>query len=177
MVPNPDPSVVARLFVKESEAPKAKAASPQANPVTVGWNRSGQHEWKRNEHNRGDLLLPPKCVCLLAVCSLGWLLEEPAPCAVMEWEKTKTSLTLRDGQRVVWRFSAALRWQAIFHLVTLPDGMVATDRRPADHTWHLGVGFTFNKLNGVNFWGESEDGRIWGPDGSRSKKSPSRPPT
>jgi hypothetical protein len=32
VVANPDPSITAPLFVKESEAPKAKAASPQANP-------------------------------------------------------------------------------------------------------------------------------------------------
>jgi len=109
------------------------------------------------------LLLPPKCVCLLAA-ALGWLLEAAAPCAAMEWEKTKTSLTLRDGQRVVWRFSAGPEaGKPYLHPVSLPDGTVATDHRPADHKWHLGVWFTFNKLNGVNFWGESDDGRIWGP--------------
>ena len=32
VVANPDPAITAPLFVKESEAPKAKAASPQANP-------------------------------------------------------------------------------------------------------------------------------------------------
>ena len=82
----------------------------------------------------------------------------------LRWERTETSLALRDGQRVVWRFSAGPEaGKPYFHPVTLPDGTVATDHRPADHKWHLGVWFTFNKLNGVNFWGESDDGRIWGP--------------
>jgi hypothetical protein len=82
----------------------------------------------------------------------------------LRWERTETSLALRDGQRVVWRFSAGPEaGKPYLHPVSLPDGTVATDHRPADHRWHLGVWFIFNKLNGVNFWGESEDGRSWGP--------------
>lgn len=104
------------------------------------------------------------CAAVLLAAAFGWLLTAELPCAAMEWEKTETSLALRDGQRVVWRFSAGPEaGKPYFHPLTLPDGTVATDHRPADHKWHLGVWFTFNKLNGVNFWGEDENGRIWGP--------------
>ena len=96
--------------------------------------------------------------------ALSCLLASTAASSAMEWEKSDTSLALRDGDRIVWRFSAGPEaGKPYFHPVTLPDGTVATDHRPADHKWHLGVWFIFNKINGVNFWGEGEDGDIWGP--------------
>ncbi len=99
--------------------------------------------------------LAAACACLLAAA-------DAAP--ALEWEKSETALALRDGERVVWRFSAGPEaGKPYFHPVSLPDGTVATDHRPDDHKWHLGVWFIFNKLNGVNFWGEDEKGDIWGP--------------
>jgi hypothetical protein len=39
------------------------------------------------------------------------------------------------------------------HPVRTPGGTVLTDARPADHDWHLGLGFTVADADGTNFWG------------------------
>lgn len=79
-----------------------------------------------------------------------------------EWEQSAHTLALRDGTNVLWQFNTTGAGKPYFHPLGFPDGTVATDHRPADHKWHLGVWFSFKKVNGVNFWTESVDGKING---------------
>lgn len=39
------------------------------------------------------------------------------------------------------------------HPVRTPSGVTLTARHPADHDWHVGLSFTVQDADGVNFWG------------------------
>ncbi len=77
-----------------------------------------------------------------------------------KWDQSATSLALvRDDAVVVWRFNAGPDdSKPCFHPLTMPDGSVLTDFRPADHRWHRGAWFSWKFLDGQNYWEESAAG-------------------
>ena len=56
-------------------------------------------------------------------------------------------------QRTGAGLNAGLSPRPYLHPVTTLGGTVVTDHLPADHPWHLGVGFALQDVNGTNFWG------------------------
>lgn len=67
--------------------------------------------------------------------------------------QTETGVKLEKKGKTVWNFVIENPDQKPYiHPVTLPDGLCATDIRPNDHIWHLGLWFCWKYLNGVNYW-------------------------
>ncbi|MGN8048893.1 DUF6807 family protein [Curtobacterium sp. 22159] len=58
-------------------------------------------------------------------------------------------VTLQDGAGT----SATSSPRPFLHPVRTVGGVQLTARRPADHDWHLGLGFTVADVGGTNFWG------------------------
>jgi len=77
----------------------------------------------------------------------------------LAWEKTDTSVSLLNRGAAVWTFRyGPAAPKPYFHPVALPGGPVLTWDRPADHTWHHGLWFSWKFLNGVNYWEEDPNG-------------------
>ena len=81
--------------------------------------------------------------------ALRWTLPQSAyTCA-----KTATGLRLTCGDQTIWSFEIKTpEGKPFIHPLTLPDGRVITDIRPADHIWHLGLWWCWKYINGVNYW-------------------------
>lgn len=72
------------------------------------------------------------------------------------WHKTDTTIALKNNDKIVWQFNYGKETsKPFFHPVSLVDGTVLTEDRPADHPWHHALWFCFKYINGVNFWEEN----------------------
>ena len=79
---------------------------------------------------------------------LLWTLPQTYSC-----EKTATGIRLVKGDQTIWAFEIKTpEGKPFIHPLTLPDGRVITDIRPADHIWHLGLWWCWKYINGVNYW-------------------------
>lgn len=68
------------------------------------------------------------------------------------WNKTDTSLTLRNHSEIVWQFNYNNRFgKPYFHPLTV-NSINLTCVSPPDHPWHLGLWFSWKCINGVNYW-------------------------
>ena len=76
--------------------------------------------------------------------------------SILTWKKADDSLTLLNGEKVVWRFNydRTKPVKPCFHPVSLLDGTVLTWFRPPDHTWHRALWFSWKYINHVNYWEE-----------------------
>ena len=70
------------------------------------------------------------------------------------WLRDESSVSLRNGEQVVWKFvhKTAPNEKPYFHPLALPDGAPLTWLSPPDHKWHLGMWFSWKYLDGVNYW-------------------------
>lgn len=70
--------------------------------------------------------------------------------------KMPGTLTVLNNGKIVWRFNYDKETsKPFFHPLSLLDGTVLTENRPADHPWHHALWFTWKYINGVNFWEEN----------------------
>ena len=68
------------------------------------------------------------------------------------WNKTDTTLTLRNNSEIVWQFNYNDRFgKPYFHPLTVNQSDL-TCVSPPDHPWHLGLWFSWKFINGVNYW-------------------------
>lgn len=68
-------------------------------------------------------------------------------------EKTPTGVKLQVLGTNVWELVVENpEGRPYVHPLSLADGTVATDLRPDDHIWHLGLWFSLKFVNGINFW-------------------------
>jgi hypothetical protein len=80
------------------------------------------------------------------------------------WQVRDDTLALLNHDRTVWRFNYGKDApKPYFHPVALIDGTVLTCLSPRDHPWHLALWFSWDKLNGVQYW-ENNPKTGW-PDG------------
>lgn len=80
------------------------------------------------------------------------------------WKNTEKSIALTDRDKIVWRFVFdPERNKSYFHPLSLVDGTVLTELRPADHVWHYAGWFSWKFINGINYW--EEDRRTGLPAG------------
>jgi hypothetical protein len=63
-------------------------------------------------------------------------------------------LALRQDGKDVWRFHYGEISKPFFDPVCVAGGPSLTWARPPDHTWHLGLWFSWKTINGVNYWEE-----------------------
>jgi len=69
------------------------------------------------------------------------------------WQETDSSIALLNHGRIVWQFNYGKdARKPYFHPVSLIDGTVLTCLSPRDHPWHLALWFSWDKLNGVQYW-------------------------
>jgi len=108
----------------------------------------------RHSHRHGHGCTPAVLVamlCAVAVAHPAWAAKPQA----LNWQKTPTSVALKNGDKVVWKYNYAPKeGKPYFHPVALTDGTVLTDLRPKDHPWHRGVWFAWKLVDGVNYWEE-----------------------
>lgn len=78
-----------------------------------------------------------------------------------EWQRDATSIALRSGTNVVWRFSFDPdKGKPYFHPLSVPGGPSLTNFKPEDHPWHYGLWFSWKYINRtdstnhVNYWEE-----------------------
>jgi predicted dehydrogenase len=73
----------------------------------------------------------------------------------------------RDGSGTI----ASSSPRPYLHPVRTRAGVTVTAQHPADHDWHLGIGFAVQDVNGVNFWGGrtyvGDEGYVWRDDHGR----------
>lgn len=68
------------------------------------------------------------------------------------WNKTDTSLTLKNNSEIVWRYNYNNRFgKPYFHPLSVNQALL-TCVSPPDHPWHLGLWFSWKFINGVNYW-------------------------
>lgn len=72
-----------------------------------------------------------------------------APIARLGTGRGGPLVTVQDGAGT----SPTSSPRPFLHPVRTMAGVQLTARRPADHDWHLGVGFTVPEVDGTNFWG------------------------
>ena len=81
-----------------------------------------------------------------------------------KWQQTDSCIALLNHHRTVWQFNYGKDTRKpYFHPVALIDGTVLTCLSPRDHPWHLALWFSWDKLNGVQYW-ENDPKTGW-PDG------------
>ena len=60
-----------------------------------------------------------------------------------------------DG-KILWTYNHnPSEGKPYFHPLSSTDGTMFTDLRPKDHPWHRGLWFSWQKINGVNYWEEN----------------------
>lgn len=80
---------------------------------------------------------------------LPWARPSGPPLATLETSGGGLLAVLRPGTGMANRLSP----RPYLHPVRTLAGVTVSDHFPADHPWHLGVGFTLQDVNGTNFWG------------------------
>jgi hypothetical protein len=104
----------------------------------------------------------------IALCILLSLSASPAEAALIlhpqyTWQEADSSIALLNHGRIVWQFNYGKdARKPYFHPVALVDGPVLTCL-PRDHPWHLALWFSWDRLNGVQYW--QYDRKTGWPDG------------
>ena len=75
------------------------------------------------------------------------------------WLETDTSIALYNDAEIIWQFNFKNRFgKPYFHPLTV-NGTILSCVSPPDHTWHLGLWFSWKYINGVNYWEYLDDFR------------------
>lgn len=82
---------------------------------------------------------------------LSWAKQKKS----LSWKEDSNSLALKNNDNVVWQFNySKVEGKPYFHPLSMLDGNVLTELRPADHPWHRGIWFSWKFINGINYWEE-----------------------
>ena len=93
------------------------------------------------------LLLPPLLLPRIPAAAEG-----PA----FRWLQDEGSLTLKKGERTLWRLNfQKAEGKPYFHPVAAAGGTELTWHRPPDHPWHRALWFSWKFIDGVNYWEEN----------------------
>ena len=68
------------------------------------------------------------------------------------WQKSDTALSLQNNSMAVWQFNFNNRFGKPYFHPLLANQTSLTSVSPPDHTWHLGLWFSWKYINGVNYW-------------------------
>jgi hypothetical protein len=68
------------------------------------------------------------------------------------WEESDTSLRLINDHTLIWQYNFDTRkGKSFFHPLNV-NGVTLSCESPSDHTWHLGLWFSWKFINGLNYW-------------------------
>jgi hypothetical protein len=68
------------------------------------------------------------------------------------WEESDTTLRLIRDTNLIWQYNFNTRkGKPFFHPLKV-NGVTLSCESPADHTWHLGLWFSWKFINGLNYW-------------------------
>ncbi len=83
------------------------------------------------------------------------LFISPLVGANFKWEKTKDSVALKNGDKIIWQHvHNKSEGKPYFHPLSTLNGTVLTSLRPRDHVWHRSLWFSWKYINKVNYWEE-----------------------
>lgn len=82
--------------------------------------------------------------------------KEDAQSHDFSWNRTDTSLTLKNHNQTIWRlvFDPS-QPKSYFHPLATVEGQLLTGFEPKDHPWHRGLWWSWKYINGVNYWEEN----------------------
>jgi hypothetical protein len=84
------------------------------------------------------------------------------------WEESDTSLRLINDNTLIWQYNFNTRkGKPFFHPLNV-NGVTLSCESPSDHTWHLGLWFSWKFINGLNYW-EYKNGYASEATGFRSE--------
>jgi Methane oxygenase PmoA len=75
------------------------------------------------------------------------------------WHREDGAVALHKKDWEIWRFRYGKEdGKAAFHPLSLPGGPVMTCYRNEDHPWHRGMWFSWEFINGLDYWKEDKTG-------------------
>lgn len=102
----------------------------------------------------GNWVLIPVMAMSLNTFAMG---GEHASEQILSWERTGSSLALRNHGKTVWGLVFDINQpKSYFHPLASISGEVMTAFEPADHPWHRGLWWSWKFINGVNYWEENK---------------------
>jgi len=84
------------------------------------------------------------------------------------WEQSDTSLMLINDNNLIWQYNFNTRKGKPFFHPLNTNGVTLSCESPSDHTWHLGLWFSWKFINGLNYW-EYKNGYASEATGFRSE--------
>ena len=70
----------------------------------------------------------------------------------LHWLQSDTSLVLMNSADIIWQYNFNNRFgKPYFHPVMAKNSEL-TCLSPPDHSWHLGLWFSWKYINGINYW-------------------------
>jgi len=79
------------------------------------------------------------------------------------WKQSDTTISLINGNKIIWQFNFPKQGKPYFHPLNTIDGYTLTWLSPPDHRWHYALWFSWKYINGINYWEEDKVTNI--PDG------------
>jgi type 1 glutamine amidotransferase len=72
-----------------------------------------------------------------------------------QWRRSDKMLALIKDGKTVWQLNFdKKKGKTYFHPLALADGTELTWNSPPDHLWHHGLWFSWEHINGLNYWEE-----------------------
>ena len=68
------------------------------------------------------------------------------------WEESDTSLRLIRDTNLIWQYNFNTRKGKPFFHPLNANSVTLSCESPSDHTWHLGLWFSWKFINGLNYW-------------------------
>jgi len=68
------------------------------------------------------------------------------------WEESDTTLRLIKDTNLIWQYNYNTRKGKPFFHPLNSNNVTLSCESPSDHTWHLGLWFSWKFINGLNYW-------------------------
>jgi type 1 glutamine amidotransferase len=68
------------------------------------------------------------------------------------WSESDTTFSLSNNEGIVWQYNFNNRYNKPYFHPVVVNNSTLTCVAPLDHTWHLGLWFSWKFINKVNYW-------------------------
>jgi len=107
---------------------------------------------KRTQNLRSFILI----LSLINFLMVSIISNAKAQKKAYKWKQTGSTLALIKEDLILWQFNFDKeKDKPYFHPLRTIKGYELTLERPADHTWHRGLWFSWKYINKVNYWEEN----------------------